>query len=202
MEDRTDTVIINADGSPLRAGDIETDAYLCHCTERGRGVEALTVAGGTTFRHPRVPSVSLPRSSSGTLISVSRDESAIVVRREDLARTDVVRRTVRVYNEFTSRMYRIVAVSSIGGGRVQLRLDRSSLLAEGVALGYHDGVVLNRIPMPFATPGCTLEPRDGGVTWQIIARDRVGHAGTDLLVQSPDGSRPLVAALERAFHSH
>jgi hypothetical protein len=178
LEDRVDTVIINPRGSRTRVGGVETDAYLSHFADRGRGVEALAVAGGTTFDRPPGLRASLRPGSSGRLLSVNRDRDAIVVRRGDLATQAVEGRSVRVYNDLTSRMYRIVAASDAGDGRVQLRLDRSSLLAEGVALGFQDGIVLNRILMPFATPGCTLEPRDGASAWRIVGRDRVGHNGT------------------------
>lgn len=189
MDDRIDTVLFNPAGAKIRvSGGTETDA-LFYQDSRTAGALQYSLA---------IHSSSL----YGAIVAVDRETDAVVVQGIDRSAARLQGKTIRVHNDFRSRMYRILAATQAGTGRVRLRLDRSSLLAEGVALGFDEGVVLNNVLMPFVTAGCTLEARAGSIPWSVLGTDHVGHAGTDLLVLTPSGSRPGRGELEKDFQGN
>src|SRR5207249_2766823 len=85
----------------------------------------------------------------GTIAAVDWQDDAIIVPSTRLPIATLPGRPIRIHNDFKSSMYRVVDASRVDGDRLKLRMDRSSLLGEGRALGFEDGVVLNSVPIPF-----------------------------------------------------
>ena len=133
------------------------------------------------------------------ILAVFRGDEAILVPRAALSPAAVLRAPVRIHRGSRSAMYRVTAAETVAGDRMKLTLDRSSMLGEGRALGFEDGVVLNSVPIRFAGPGCRLEAAAGSQSWLVRELGHVGHQGPDVLVAALDGAPPARADLERDF---
>ena len=196
-----------------RAGPAPLQSRFVHVFEATRGagfIKGVDIADGKIRialddRVDTIDPVAVFRSVSSNAVSgtiADVDRAADTIRIDGVpAGSALEGAAIRIYNDERSRMYRVTAVVRDRDGAIHAELDRSGLVAEGVALGFRDGVALNSVLMPFVTTGCTLEARDGRFRWRVLGKDRVGHNGTDLLVASPDGSRPTQQQLEKDFRS-
>ncbi len=104
----------------------------------------------------------------GTILSADRKANEIEVAMQHSNPSALVGRRVKIHNESRSVAYTILAAESAGLGRVRLKLNTTSLLAEGVASGFEDDLIVNKVQMGYA--GMTLV--DG--QWQNACSTYVG----------------------------
>lgn len=186
MDDRIDVCIVNPGGARIRLPDgSTTDAVFVHQSQRADRMQ---------------PSMMIERPVRREILAVDRGGDAIIVSSRGLSVAALLGRPLRIHNEFRSSMYRVIVAEHIGGDRLKLRMDRSSLLGEGRAVGFEDGVVLNTVPMPLVAAGCTLQADAGSVAWRVRGTGHVGHKGPDILVSTTWLSRPGKKEIADDFH--
>ena len=199
MGDRVDLFVTAPAGPiPSAAGLIETDARIALVTTVHGALARVRLVGATRFDAPGLSMRIASSSVHTTIEAVDRAAMAIVVRTlpPTLA---LVGCMIRVFNDRRSHAYRVTGTAGAGAGRLALTLERDAMLAEGLALGFEDGAVLNRVPLPNVTAGCCLEIAAGRGRFTVVGVGAVGHMGADVLVTRPDGTTPSRAALQGAF---
>jgi hypothetical protein len=200
--DRVDWFIANRSGARVRTDDgVETDGEFCAGSLRGGRLQSLLLSGGRILRVAGEVMFESPAARFvSEVVGVERAANAVVVRGFGLEPGRLAGQAIRIFNDKRSRMYVVIAAEAKGRDSVRLVLNRSSLYGEGEALGFEDGVVLNRVPLPNIGAGCTLET-SSGQAWQVAGTGQVGHAGCDVLLVNPDGAKPGRDVLAGAFAS-
>jgi len=178
-------------GQAITSDGATIDGAFCCYIEDGGRLRALYMSGTASSEVRDVRVLMRPRSS-GQIVATQRGTNSIEVAGDFPATLRLAGCLVRVFNESRSKMYEIREATHVTEGRLRLTLSRSSLLAEGVALGFEDGVLLNSIPMPHVTPGCTVENVDSGSHWRLKKVGHVRHAGVDLILE-PSASKSVLS---------
>jgi hypothetical protein len=199
MGDRVDLFVTAPAGPiPSAAGLIETDARIALVTTVRGALDRVRLVGATRFDAPGLSMRIASSSVQTTIEAVDRGATAVVVRTQRSSAA-LVGCTIRVFNGRRSHAYRVTGTAGAGAGRLALTLERDAMLAEGLALGFEDGAVLNRVPLPNVTAGCCLETAGGRDRFTVAGVGAVGHMGADVLVTWPDGTTPSRAVLQGAF---
>lgn len=193
---RAHTFVLNStDGTKVTTSDkaeIEGN-HCCYVEENGQLLSVYL--SGVSYFHKGEVSLRMRPRAIGRLIKAERADNNIEIEGQMPTASRLVGQWIRVFNKSRSKMYEVTEATKTGAMRVRLTLCRSSLLAQGEALGFEDGVVLNNIPMPHVTAGCTVETSDGTSNWLLKELGHVGHSGTDLILESQVSK----AALNDAF---
>ena len=112
-------------------------------------IERLFLSSGT-FLSAGNASISLARAeNNGQIVSLSRGANEITVAMEIGDPKALIGRRIRIESAARGDAYEIIGAESSGSG-ITLTLSTTSLLAEGAAVGFEDGVVKNKTMLDFA----------------------------------------------------
>ncbi len=137
------------DGS-AKLGDMALIGDLGLVRRNGERIERLFLSSGKLLI-ARDASIGLARAENvGKIIALDRDANEITV---DMTIGDpkaLIGRRVRIESAERCDAYEVVGARASGHGKLRLTLGTTSLLAEGVAVGFEDGVVKNKTMLDFA----------------------------------------------------
>lgn len=113
-------------------------------------VQQMFLSGGTHFVC-RGSVIGLKRAEiPGKILAVDRQANEITVSMDIGWPSALVGRQIRIHNPLRSAAYTILEASKAGAGKLLLKLNTTSLLAEGICAGTEDGVVKNEVMMDYA----------------------------------------------------
>ena len=124
---------------------------------RGGRIDRLFLSSGAHL-FAGDASISLARAQvTGQIVAVDRKANQITVAMETGDPRALVGRRIRIESVARGDAYEIIAAEAAGPGKVRLTLGTTSLLAEGVAVGFEDGMIKNKTMLDFAA----LSLKDG-----------------------------------------
>lgn len=116
----------------------------------GDRIERLFLSSGTRLMADDA-SIGLARAEIvGQIVALDRDANEITVAMEISDPKALIGRRIRIESADRGDAYEIVGAESAGADQVRLTLGTTSLLGEGVALGFEDGVIRNKTMLDFA----------------------------------------------------
>ena len=122
---------------------------------KGDRVERLYLSSGTRLTAGDA-SIALARAEHvGQIVALDRASNQITVSMETGDPRALIGRRIRIEGGGRSDAYEIVGATTAGKGKVSLTLGTTSLLGEGVALGFEDGVIKNNTMLDFSALGMT-----------------------------------------------
>jgi hypothetical protein len=148
-----DLILANAaETDSLTCGEFALTGRFGLVRERDGKVVDLRLVAGTRLSAGELL-VTLPPAASGRIVAVDRSRRTITIE-GTLPVPDGLPGTRLLIDNHGERVssYTIVAARGLGGGRIELALDSSGNLGEGLAAGFEDGVIRNgpEVNMPFA----------------------------------------------------
>ena len=150
-KDVEDTILTTGtpDGS-AKLGDMALMGDVGLVRRKGERIERLFLSSGTLLIAGDT-SIGLARAENvGRIVSLDRDANEIAVEMEIGDPRALIGRRIRIESAERCDAYEVVGAKAAGPGEVRLTLGTTSLLAEGVTVGFEDGVIKNDTMLDFA----------------------------------------------------